>query len=484
MKKIALLLCLLPVLAVQAASYTVASVEELAKALKKILPGETITWKNGTYTDVIIDFAPLAKGTAAARIYLKAEAPGKVILKGASRLFIGGEYLQVEGFLFEGASTLNTREDVIVFNSKKKSSLLATYCRLTNCAIRNYNPAEDTVNIDWINLRGFHNEIDHCSFQGKNNTGPYLVVSYLKHANYVEGSDACLPSYHHIHHNFFGDRTMPGDNVGEDMRIGDSRTSFTKGFNIIEHNYFEGQRNEPEVISNKSCFNIYRFNTFFNNDGALVMRHGDRCLVYGNYINGKAGRKASGGIRVVGVSHTVFNNYMENQEGGDDQLKAPMALMGGIPNSALNGYFAADSVIVCFNTIVNAVGPVVRTGVKNHTDSPIMPKQIVFAQNNIIQPQGKQPKVLEDGVGATYALCRDNLCEGGEMPSRKGFNRAGKGALVEKNQLWQSTLPASADLLAMIRKRLQPFNLTLSDDMISVFRRDFIVQKKDVGINW
>jgi hypothetical protein len=180
----------------------------------------------------------------------------------------------------------------------------------------------------------------------------------------------------------------------------------------------------------------------------------------------------------------VFNNYLENQEGGSDQFKAPMAIMGGIPNSAINGYFAADSAVVCFNTIVNAVGPVIRTGVKNHTDSPIMPQKILFAQNYIIHPQGKEPLVLKDGEGVSYALCRDNLCEGGELPARKGFNKAAAGALLEKNGLWSAAKPAATDLLALIRQRLQPFHLSLTDDMISVFRKDFIVDKKEVGIRW
>jgi poly(beta-D-mannuronate) lyase len=475
---------MLPVLAVQAETFQVSTVEAFAQALQKVKAGETIVWKNGTYTDLVIDFTPLVKGTAASRIYLKAETPGKVILKGASRLFIGGEYLQAEGFLFEGTTTLKDREDVIVFHRLKKADHLTRNSRLTNCALRNYTTAIDTVNIDWINLYGFDNEIDHCALEGKISLGPYLVVTYQKPANFVDGSDACPSSRHHIHHNYFGFRTMPGDNVGEDMRIGDSKTSFSRGFNIIEYNYFEHQQNEPEVISNKSCYNIYRFNTFYSNDGALVLRHGNRCLVYGNYINGKSGRGVSGGIRIVGTEHTVFNNYLENQEGGDDQFKAPMAIMGGIPNSAINGYFAADSAVVCFNTMVNTVGPVIRTGVKNHTDSPIMPQKLFFAQNYIIHPQGKQPLVLKDGEGVSYALCRDNLCEGGELPGRKGFTKAGAGALTEKNGLWYAAKPAAADLLALIRQRLQPFQLSLTNEEISVFSKDRILDKKDVGINW
>jgi len=255
-----------------AKDYRVAAIPEFEMALQQVQPGETIVWANGTYTDLKIDFTPKTNGNKQSRIYLKAETPGNVILKGSSQLFIGGNYLHAEGFLFKGTATLGERDDVISFRSRRNN--LANYSRVSNCAFTDYTPANAGLNNDWIILYGTHNEVDHCSLKGKTNLGPFLVVAYDKPKDFVDGSEACPSTYHYVHHNYFGYRTMPGDNGGECIRTGDSKTSMTKGFNIFEYNYFEKEENEPEVISNKSCDNIYRFNSLYGNDGALVLRHG------------------------------------------------------------------------------------------------------------------------------------------------------------------------------------------------------------------
>ncbi|MBS1564977.1 MAG: alginate lyase, partial [Bacteroidetes bacterium] len=78
--------------ALRAADITVSSVAEMNAALSIIKPGESIIWKNGRYTDLVIDFSPATRGNAERRITLKAETPGQVVLTGRSRIFIGGEY--------------------------------------------------------------------------------------------------------------------------------------------------------------------------------------------------------------------------------------------------------------------------------------------------------------------------------------------------------------------------------------------------------
>ncbi|HSN59458.1 MAG TPA: polysaccharide lyase 6 family protein [Ferruginibacter sp.] len=334
---------------VKAEEYLVATAVELKDALQKVKAGDVVIWKDGSYADMKINFQPKQNGSADLWIVLKAQTAGKVIFKGSSQLILNGSYLRAEGFLFEGKTSLE-KGDVMAFSKSSK------YCRITNCAVIDYTPADAMVNNNWMNLQGTYNEVDHCYFKGKTNQGPYLVVRYLTDDSFIDGSDTAPSTYHRIHHNYFGYRSMPTDNGGEDLRIGDSKTSFTRGFNIIEYNYFEDHRLEPEVISNKSCDNIYRFNTFINNDGAMVLRHGQRCFVYGNYFNGKAGRNKSGGIRIINSNQTVFNNYLENLEGGKDYMKAPFTIMGGLLGSNLNEYYPAHNAIVAYNTVVNSVG--------------------------------------------------------------------------------------------------------------------------------
>ena len=255
MKKSILLLLLFLVFSskVEAAEYFVESIYEFKSVLTNVIPGDYIIWKDGNYLDVKIDFTPFNKGNKEQPIYLKAQTAGKVSFSGNSQLFIGRDYLVVEGLLFEGNCTLKKSENVIDFKSKdKKTNAEANHCRLTNCAIINYSRTEESgIRNYYVNLIGTYNEIDNCTFTGKINGGPTLVVEYKQENGYVPGSDIAPSAFHHIHHNYFGYRTY-SCNGCEQIRIGTSATSFTHGFNLIEYNYFEDERIEAEIISNKS----------------------------------------------------------------------------------------------------------------------------------------------------------------------------------------------------------------------------------------
>ncbi|MEI8058877.1 MAG: chondroitinase-B domain-containing protein [Ferruginibacter sp.] len=101
--------------------YTVNDVQQFNLLMTKIKAGDIIVWKNGSYTDIKIDFTPIADGTSKNQIILKAESPGKVSFSGNAQICIGGTYLQVQGFLFEGNCTLNNNENVIDFSSSSKN---------------------------------------------------------------------------------------------------------------------------------------------------------------------------------------------------------------------------------------------------------------------------------------------------------------------------------------------------------------------------
>ena len=86
---------------VKATEYLVGSITEFENGLTKVNPGDIIIWKDGIYTDVKINFNPLSNGTLEHPIYLRAQTSGKVSFSGSSQLFISGNYLIVEGLLFE-----------------------------------------------------------------------------------------------------------------------------------------------------------------------------------------------------------------------------------------------------------------------------------------------------------------------------------------------------------------------------------------------
>src|SRR5207244_250886 len=112
-------------------------------------------------------------------------------------------------------------------------------------------------------------------------------------------------------------------NGWECIRAGLSGWTYSRAFNVIEFNLFLRTPNDPEIVSLKSSDNYLRHNTVRASGGQFSLRHGNRTMVYGNYILGM-GVARSQGIRVCGGDHRLFNNYIENVlspgimlEGGD-----------------------------------------------------------------------------------------------------------------------------------------------------------------------
>ena len=472
-------------LQVKATEYLVGTKTDFENVIKKVNPGDIIIWKEGNYSDIKIDFTPLINGTSEKLIFLKAQKVGKVKFSGNSQLFIGGNYLVVEGFLFEGNCTLETNQNVIDFKSKDKKKGEANHCRLTNCAIINYSSTEESDKKNYyVNLIGTYNEVDNCTFEGKLNAGPTLVIEYKQENGYVPGSDIAPSSFHHIHHNYFGYRTF-SSNGGEQIRVGTSTTSFSHGFNLVEYNYFEDERIEAEIISNKSWDNIYRFNTFYGNDGAMVIRHGQKCFVYGNYINGKSGRNRSGGIRIINPNNTVFNNYIENIEGGKGNSKFPISIMDGLVDSPLNGYYPADNAIVAYNTVVNSYGPAIKLGVVNKdVKTPkIAPKNVIVVGNTIINSIGDNDSPFElNDNNATFTI-KDNFFTNGKT-TEPGFSLIKLKQIPFSNKFYEVMTKIDSMVSAEINNRLSNHNIKLIDSEITIFNQNWILKKKDVGVSW
>src|SRR5438876_7357684 len=98
----------------------------------------------------------------------------------------------------------------------------------------------------------------------------------------------CRPRIH------FGPRPPLGRNGGETMRVGYSWQSMSNSCTAVAHNLFDRCDGELEIISNKSCENTYRYNTFLDCAGMFTLRHGNRCLVEGNLFLGHH-KRGSGG---------------------------------------------------------------------------------------------------------------------------------------------------------------------------------------------
>jgi poly(beta-D-mannuronate) lyase len=269
------------------------------------------------------------------------------------------------------------------------------------------------------------------------------------------------------------------------MRLGTSTTSFTHGFNIVEYNYMEDERLEAETISNKSWDNIYRFNTFVGNDGGMVIRHGQKCFVYGNYVNGKSGRNNSAGLRIINPNNTVFNNYVENIEGGNKGFRSAIAIMAGLEGSAINGYYPADNAIVAYNTLVRADGPAIRVGIGNSSKGKglVAPKNVLIVGNSIIETLGSNINPVEVDDSAATFTSRDNAYTNGTT-TEKGFYVFSGKKLNQKNGL--TLIPHVSDMAVIdtINQRLAIHHIKLSEKQITQFDPSYKIDKKVVGVSW
>ena len=298
------------------------------KALQTARPGDTITVANGTYKEVEINL--FAKGDATKPIVIKAQTPGGVIISGQSYLRLAGVGIEVSGFYFTNGYA--PKGSAIEY---RLGNQVANNCRITNCAIDNFNPPSRDVDNSWILLYGKNNRFDHNSVVGKLNQGVTFAVILDEERN--------LDNRHSIDHNYFGERPVLGSNGGETIRVGTSQSAFKSSRTVIENNFFERCNGEVEIISVKSCDNIIRNNTFYESAGVLALRHGNRNLVEENVFLGN-GKPNTGGIRVINEGHVIRNNYLSGLKG--DRFFAALAIMNGVPNSLPNRYNQVKDVTI------------------------------------------------------------------------------------------------------------------------------------------
>ncbi len=345
-------------------------------------PGDTLILPEGEFRDVELLF--IGTGRKDAPITLKSAVPGKTIFTGKSTLRLTGEHLVIDGLHFKEPDP--SVGDLILF--RKDSKTLANHCRLTNCAITSTLKEDGSKESRWLGLYGTGHRVDHCSFSGKTGKGTTFVVWLGK-----EGDGK-----HQIDHNYFGPREKLGKNGGETIRLGDSKTSMMTAACIVEHNLFEKCNGEAECISNKSCGNLYRDNTFLEVGGTLTLRHGNGCTVERNVFIGNE-VSGTGGIRIIGEDHLVRDNYLENLTG--DKARSSICLMIGVPNSPLNRYFQVQRAKITGNTLVNCEHTI-TIGVSDGKDASLPPIDTVFEGNQISCPKYTLIEALCDLSGITW----------------------------------------------------------------------------------
>ena len=370
----------------------VKNITELDEAIAKAGPGDEIVMANGNWDDVNIRF--VGYGKQQQPITLRAETAGNVIIGGKSDLKLGGEYLVVSGLYFANGSSPS--RSVIEFAINQDT--VANHSRITNCVILDYNKAQRNQTDLWVLFRGRYNELDHCYIAGKSNRGPTVRIDLA--------GNRSIKNYHKITNNYFGPRPPKGGPSAETIQLGNSFTSMSPSYTTVANNFFDRCNGEVEVISSKTNFNEFRNNVFYKSEGSLVTRHGNYCVVDGNYFIGDTNSEQIGGVRLIGTGHWVTNNYFYNLKG--KTFRSPLAVMNGIPKSPLNRYIQVTDVVVAHNSWVNCTSPW-QFGVGSNTDQkdilPLSeirsarPIRTVLANNLIYNEKGdEQPIVAHDSL--------------------------------------------------------------------------------------
>jgi poly(beta-D-mannuronate) lyase len=352
------------------ATYFVDSLAALQTRLSAAVPGDVIIVRDGVYTAssaITIN----RRGTADKPIKVFAQSIGGVEINGTQGISVNSPatYVEIWGFLFTHASgRTNIRSG-------------ATHIRLTR------NIFQCTGSGAYLTVAGHDAEVDRNEFRNKATLGNMIDV---------RGTGSQIAQRVWIHHNYFHDFTSPGGNGAETIRFGLSGLSLSNGFGLIEHNLFVRCTGENELISNKSSANTYRYNTLVDSPGGeLTLRHGNDCVVYGNYFRNTAG------MRIFGDRHQVFSNYLESSTGinignGDGEVA------DGAP---LTSHDRPDNCVITFNTLVN-------------------------------NPRNYFQQGRTNGLGATGTVFANNVLQGGG--SAAGLSGPYTGGAWAGNIIWQT----------------------------------------------
>ena len=360
--------------------------QKLEQTLSSAQPGDTIILKTGVYEGLSLHL--VGRGTETSHIVVMPEAPGSVVITGRTSINITGEGLELQGLLFKDGYT--DKQTVIELQDGDK---YASHCRITECVFDNFNPASRENGFSMIHIYGRHNRVDHCSFLRRLNTGMTIVVRLT--------AEGCDENYHSIDHNYFGPRPVYGSNGSETMQVGMAGQCMQSSRTTICDNFFDRVNGEVEIVSIKSCDNIVERNFFYECQGVLALRHGDRNIARDNVFIGN-GVVNTGGIRIVGEDQKLLGNRFYGLKGR--RFFAPLALMCGVPNSLPNRYIQVRRAHIEGNLWSDCAPLEFDTGYD--LERTLKPADTEFIDNTIttgeVPPSAEEAKA---GKGASWYTC-------------------------------------------------------------------------------
>jgi hypothetical protein len=332
--------------------------------------GQTIRLADGNYS---IGKLNARNGTATAPLTITAARRGAAVITSGQLEVLDSGYVTIDGLKWTNSNTL-----------KLTSS---HHVRLT----RNHFRLTEPSSLKWVIVQGansHHNRIDHNLFEEKHQLGNFITI---------DGSETQQSQYDLIDHNHFRNVGPRATNEMEAIRVGWSEISRSSGFTTVEHNLFENCDGDPEIVSVKSNDNLVRYNTFRTSQGVLSLRHGNRSQADGNFFLG-GGKAGTGGIRVYGQDHKIYNNYFTGLTGTG--FDAALQLDGGDVDTsgALSSHWRVYRAIVVNNTFVDNAATIEIAANYN-----LPPVDSVIANNILVGTRGRLLNEVKPPQGMTYA---------------------------------------------------------------------------------
>jgi len=273
----------------------ISDIETLNNALRTANAGDTIFLSAGTFKnwEASLDLS----GTEDNPIVISGSKKDLTVF---SDTITGNPFFRIKGqhIVLTNIEFSNTtfRYPIVVLDSCYNSSI-------SNCSFKDNTAMKQFNHMLSVCGNGSNNQIVNCTFD---NIANGQLVSVRIGETYPTGTLIGQNTFKNIPRNKYG-------NGAETIQVGQDQVTFgmVKPGVTVEENQFIRCNGESEIISNKSSGNIYRNNRFENCEGAIVMRGGHECQIYGNAF--QAGNM---GVRVNGTRHHIHSNVINNTEIG------------------------------------------------------------------------------------------------------------------------------------------------------------------------
>jgi len=363
--------------------HVVTSAANWTTAMSSLQAGDVVEFSGS----IASNFSMSGKVASAANpVVLRAAAGGATI---GSLTISNCDYIKVQGLGFNNI-TANTKIKLV--NAKHIDILKNSFDHASQTTKQQSVLSTGLSDDIEIGYNSFKNLDQLTDSAGK-------VSAHFVNAE-VDESGTGITTNMHIHHNLFQnvkgtlDLATPdltdylGDSDRETIIFGDSSSQTWETNNIIEHNLFIDCDGENEMVSFKTSKNIFRYNTVQNCFGGLTIRFGHASEAYGNYFlgDGSSANYETGGIRIYGIDHKVYNNHFQGLTGGSSLMRMPIILdAGDTTGTSGDSHQRPAGVYVVNNTIVDCAKGL---GIGVTTTYSIQPAGNTIANNLIVDSLG------------------------------------------------------------------------------------------------